>query len=53
MTGIENALADVGQLRAAFVGEQGSALAYGSHATSTTAAGSDLDLLVRRATPAP
>lgn len=48
MSGIEGAFADAGRLRALFVGENGYALAYGSHATTTattTAGASDLDLL--------
>jgi len=44
VSGIESAFADAGRLRALFVGENGYALAYGSHAATTTGT-SDLDLL--------
>ncbi|ABD12070.1 hypothetical protein ThrDRAFT_04814 [Frankia casuarinae] len=45
MTGIAQALADAGRLRAEFLGPRGYAIAYGSHAAGSAAHDADLDLL--------
>jgi arginyl-tRNA synthetase len=45
VTGIAEALADAGQLRAEVLGPRGYAVAYGSHASGTAAHDADLDLL--------
>ncbi len=45
MTRVDGALANAGRLRAIVVGEEGYALAYGSHASRSAASDSDLDLL--------
>lgn len=46
MTSADDALAAAGQLRAMFVGADGYALAYGSHASTAAPGDSDLDLML-------